>query len=157
MSRARNRATGRFVSVPRKSKVCGQCGTRKILQSYYRDRRTHTVRYLCKGCSTRYVRKWRKCNTARHKLQSRRNGLRRFGLTISQYDEMLKRQGGVCAVCGYPPRTRRLAVDHDHGVSKRVRCLVCYNCNRNRIGTNTVETARRVLALLDSDFDGRKI
>lgn len=37
-----------------------------------------------------------------------------YGITSTQYDEMLGRQGGVCAICGRPPVNNRLAVDHDH-------------------------------------------
>lgn len=80
-----------------------------------------------------------------------------FGLTPEQYETMLARQGGVCAICGFPPKTRRLAVDHDHGESKRVRGLLCFRCNKYRVGTNTVATARLVLAYLESGFDGRTL
>jgi hypothetical protein len=80
-----------------------------------------------------------------------------FGLTQDQYDKLLAQQEGKCAICGNTPKTRRLSVDHDHGPSKRVRCLACFTCNRYRIGTNTVETARRVVAILESDFDGRNL
>jgi hypothetical protein len=80
-----------------------------------------------------------------------------YGLTPEQYETMLARQGGVCAICGHPPKTRRLAVDHDHGESKRVRGLLCFRCNKYRVGTNTVATARLVLAYLESGFDGRTL
>lgn len=45
------------------------------------------------------------------------------------YDDLLAAQGGVCAICGNPPKTRRLHIDHDHA-TKRVRGLLCYACNR---------------------------
>lgn len=80
-----------------------------------------------------------------------------FGITPEQYDKMLARQGGGCAICGRPPKKNRLAVEHDHGASKRVRGLACHRCNKYKIGTNTAETARLVLAYLESDFDGRNL
>src|SRR5258708_183095 len=47
--------------------------------------------------------------------RDRANQLRRdFGITVMQYDKMLVHQSGVCAICGHPPKTVRLAVDHDH-------------------------------------------
>lgn len=45
------------------------------------------------------------------------------------YDELLEAQGGVCAICGRPPKTRRLHLDHDHK-TMRVRGLLCHRCNR---------------------------
>ena len=90
--------------------------------------------------------------------QWREAGYRRlYGITLAQYDRMLLLQGGVCAICGRPPKTKRLAVDHDHGPSKRVRGLTCWRCNKYCVGVNTIETARRVLAYLESDFDGRNL
>jgi len=58
---------------------------------------------------------------------------RRFGMTPEQYDAMLQDQGGVCLLCGRPPRSSySLHVDHDHG-SGRVRGLLCFSCN-NALG-----------------------
>jgi hypothetical protein len=62
-----------------------------------------------------------------------------YGLTVEQYDEMLKRQGGVCYICHRrPKRNRKLAVDHDHKHKGRpidaVRGLLCTNCNHEVLG-----------------------
>jgi hypothetical protein len=46
------------------------------------------------------------------------------------YDRLLGEQGGVCAICGNPPKTRRLHIDHDHKTGK-VRGLLCHRCNGN--------------------------
>ena len=55
---------------------------------------------------------------------------RNFGISLEDYEELLEKQGGVCAICKNKcPSGRRLAVDHDH-VTKRVRGLLCCNCNR---------------------------
>ena len=54
------------------------------------------------------------------------------------YDSLLEGQGGVCAICGQPPKDGEdLCIDHDHdccsGTSiscgKCVRGLVCHGCN----------------------------
>lgn len=81
----------------------------------------------------------------------------KYGITEAQYAKMLKMSDGGCWICGRKPKTRRLAVEHDHGPSKRVRGLSCHSCNKYKIGTNTAETAKRVLEYLSSDFDGRKL
>lgn len=83
-------------------------------------------------------------------------GLKRFGLTAQQYEAMLLGQGGKCAICRRPPKTRRLSVEHDHQ-TKRVRGLTCHACNRHLIGKNTLATAKLLVAYLGSDFDGRRI
>lgn len=63
--------------------------------------------------------------------------LRRYGITLEQYEQMLEAQGGVCAICGRPERSkvykhgpRSLAVDHGHETG-RIRGLLCFSCNTN--------------------------
>lgn len=60
----------------------------------------------------------------------------KYNITHDQYQEMLRLQNGVCAICknGNIHRTRwgvdsvRLVVDHCH-TSKKVRGLLCHACN----------------------------
>lgn len=52
-----------------------------------------------------------------------------YGLQPGEYQMMLDRQDGGCAICGKKPVTMRLAVDHDHQTG-RVRGLLCLRCNR---------------------------
>ena len=68
--------------------------------------------------------------------QKRRNSylLRRFGITLKQYDEILRKQGGGCAVCDAPPKPERAhAVDHDHKTGE-IFGILCYRCNHRLIG-----------------------
>ncbi len=55
---------------------------------------------------------------------------RRYGISPADYEAMLARQGGVCAICGSRARgsDRRLHVDHCHATGK-VRGLLCFSCN----------------------------
>lgn len=40
---------------------------------------------------------------------------RTYGITLADYDRMLKEQNGGCWICGKPPKeNKRLHVDHDH-------------------------------------------
>ena len=72
----------------------------------------------------------------RFKEQVRASRYKRlYGITIEQFDEMMRRQGGRCAICRrLPPPGRRLAVDHEHGHGPRVRGLLCRFCNVYVIG-----------------------
>ena|SRR6266446_4679519 len=99
--------------------------------------------------------KWRANDPERAKASERASRLRsNFGITEEQYGKMLALQKGQCAICSLPPRSRRLAVEHDHKTG-RVRGLACHFCNRYRIGNNNLYTARRLVGYLESDFDGR--
>lgn len=56
----------------------------------------------------------------------------RYGIDGERYDEMFKRQGGRCAICGAGKDENRghtLAVDHCHQTGV-VRGLLCHTCNR---------------------------
>ncbi len=61
----------------------------------------------------------------------------KFGITLADYEDLLKLQGGVCAICGTPPIRRGLDVDHDRlccpgmrSCGKCIRGLLCSPCNR---------------------------
>lgn len=90
-------------------------------------------RSQCKLCtnakgrvrSQRWGKKWH---------ANRRNGWlkRKYGITLSDYERLLKAQGGVCLIC-HSPESRKdgqlhLSVDHDHQTGQ-VRGLLCVRCN----------------------------
>lgn len=64
----------------------------------------------------------------RYSRYSRIGRLRRYGLTLDDFDNMMAEQSGVCAICGSPPKKNSLQVDHDH-LSEAVRGLLCASCN----------------------------
>jgi hypothetical protein len=90
--------------------------------------------------------------------ENRRQLLKReYGLTLEDYDRMVAAQGGVCRLCGKPPKTpkRPLAVDHDHKTGK-VRGILCIGCNR-AVATlgDTVEGLMRAVRYLRGEpLDG---
>ena len=53
---------------------------------------------------------------------------RKYGLTVTEYQELLELHGGVCAICKRADTKGRLSVDHDHQTGK-VRGLLCRNHN----------------------------
>jgi Recombination endonuclease VII len=52
-----------------------------------------------------------------------------YGISPEEYDAMLARQDGVCAICrNKPDKDKPLCVDHCH-VTGEVRGLLCHRCN----------------------------
>ena len=78
--------------------------------------------------------------------------MRKYGLTLEDYDRMLREQGGTCALCSRVPeqeRYKRLNVDHCHNTGK-IRGLLCTPCNC-AIGIlgDTVEHVRQAVIYLE--------
>jgi Recombination endonuclease VII len=48
-----------------------------------------------------------------------------YGIGADEFDELVVRQGGVCAICGRPDPEH---LDHDHETGA-VRGVLCFNCN----------------------------
>lgn len=74
---------------------------------------------------------------AAHRL-NRYTLLNKYRMTPDDYDRLLARQGGTCAICDRRPEdcAKKFAVDHDHGCCTRTpycgRCnrgLLCSRCN----------------------------
>lgn len=53
----------------------------------------------------------------------------KYGLSMEDYEVLLKKQIGVCAICNKPCSTgHRLCIDHEHETGG-IRGLLCYKCN----------------------------
>ena len=93
-----------------RTQSCGCLQTRKgEFASAYKHGRSHTKEYDLE-------------------LHMKRN----YGIDFSEYNKMLEKQNGVCAICGSSPpdhHKKRLNVDHCHATG-RVRGLLCDACNR---------------------------
>lgn len=68
----------------------------------------------------------------RYNTEERRNKKlqQRYGLTIEDYEKILKKQNGGCWICGKTSNQgpRKLNIDHNHTTGK-VRGILCYKCN----------------------------
>lgn len=55
---------------------------------------------------------------------------REFGITLEDYDRILTRQGGRCAICGIlnDNKSPKFHLDHCHN-TKKIRGILCRNCN----------------------------
>lgn len=85
-----------------------------------------------------YDRRWRAGHPERVEVYKSRRDPRQYwgyqlkrdyGMTIEDYERMLSKQAGVCALCELPPKLgTRLVVDHSHK-TRKVRGLVHRFCN----------------------------
>jgi Recombination endonuclease VII len=71
---------------------------------------------------------YRARNKATSTRSSRARRLKRFGMSLLEYELRLARQNGACAICKKIPTRRLLCIDHCHKTGK-VRGLLCTPCN----------------------------
>lgn len=74
------------------------------------------------------------CTECQKGIANENHVLRNYGITLKDYDKMLKEQNGECWICGIktPGGNGRFHIDHDHKINgkKGIRGLLCMNCNR---------------------------
>jgi hypothetical protein len=77
-----------------------------------------------------YQKQWLETHKEFGKKKSRKRILKKYGLSLEEYSQMLIKQNGVCKICLKPqyPIGSALCVDHNHKTG-RVRGLLCYSCN----------------------------
>lgn len=119
-------------------KRCTVCGVDKPTSEFFvRNASPDGLNPKCKPCTNEHNRRWKLENTERHQFLQRRSWLKQnYNLTTEDYDDLLRRQSGACAICG-GVSTERLKVDHDHSCCPGrtscggcVRGLLCGPCNR---------------------------
>lgn len=79
----------------------------------------------------KYIEEYRIKNKDKIAIQVKGYRLKkRYGMTIEQYDSLLKEQNNRCAICNrhQSELQKPLAVDHNHK-SGKVRGLLCTSCN----------------------------
>lgn len=125
-----------------KTKQCTKCENIFPATPEYFFRRTKNSRGglqgRCKSCATKASMVSRQHNggAAYRDYQKSQADKRyewklrtKYGLSIEQYNELRKRQGYKCAICGKKEGAHRFDVDHDHKTGE-VRGLLCRFCNR---------------------------
>lgn len=112
-------------------KACTKCKVVKELSEFSSSSRFKDGHMrMCKRCRVATRTEWRKANPEKATAERRRDRLRKYGLTVQQYDDLLELQDGRCAIClkDQPGHHGRFVVDHDH-LTGVVRGLLCHECN----------------------------
>jgi recombination endonuclease VII len=141
---------------------CTKCGmgTANETQVCFRHE-PHPNRRINDGLTNQQ--RWARRHPEQRPRINRQNVLRRYGLTLVEYDAILAEQGGGCAICG---STYLLTVDHDHGCcqpmgkGRKRRCgnncyrgILCANCNS---GLGRFQDSPEVLAAALAYLSGWK-
>ena len=102
---------------------CSNCRKKKDPTKFRKHRRA------CRACEAEYNKRWRESDPD-SALRNKRSSLRRYGITLEDYQALLAKQEGKCAICGNGQSSKfvSLDVDHCHRTGK-VRGLLCSNCN----------------------------
>ena len=124
-------------------KKCTQCLADKEFFEFSLVKNTDRYRNRCKPCRALNAREKRKDPKQKKKNKEYKKRTyskrkvkhlalkQRYNISIEDFDKILERQNGVCAICfqeeGF--KNRSLAVDHCHTTGK-IRGLLCGNCNQ---------------------------
>ena len=114
--------------------TCAVCKAEKAL-SEFPIRKTHRPGKpvsQCTACRVAYNKSYREQNRDRVLEIERKSRLKNtYGITPEQYNDLLLRQNGRCAICAAKKpggRTKMFFIDHCH-TSGQVRGLLCMRCN----------------------------
>ena len=124
---------------PEQKKKCAKCKEYKLLKEFHRGEGPFGKRSYCKDCSCKKLKEWRNKNPERYRELSRKHSgtdkcrntelIRKYGITLAQYNKMLIEQRYVCKICHKKNNINHtLYVDHHHE-SGVVRGLLCQKCN----------------------------
>ena len=157
--------------------TCKDCGEEKPVDEFVKNASLKAGRTnQCKECHNAYLKnrrennpevaqkhresgaKWRAANPD---ADRRKYLLRKFNITLEEYNELLAKQNGVCAICFNSETVVRrsktnkemLAVDHCHSTGK-IRGLLCFKCN-TALGAfgDTLEDLQRAVNYLKRSND----
>ena len=121
-----------------KQKVCKRCNLSLPLAAFHKDARRQDGRIsFCRTC------------------QAKRRQVLRYGLSETELDALLLKQGGHCAVCD---ATTDLVVDHDHSCcpagTSCGKCVRGYLCQRHNLALGNLRDNVEELRLLITYLGG---
>lgn len=99
-------------------------------------------------------------------IQPTKATLKKYGLSVEEWQKLADVQGHACYVCKQEPKKGRLHIDHEHIKNWKklppdqrklaVRGLLCFRCNTTFLGRGiTIERAKNVVAYLERYSEGK--
>lgn len=128
-------------------KTCFKCKTEKAHNQFSINKiRVDGLQTWCKLCQNTKQRETHIKNPERIKEAKLRY---LYKISLSDYNNLLTLQNGLCAICKEHPSDRSLDVDHNHK-TKKVRGLLCRYCNL-AVGNlrESKELAQSLISYLD--------
>jgi len=136
------RTNGYLDKIENNKKLCPKCNQIFSLSNFHKDlRRTNKYQLWCKQCGLNAKNEhYKNMNIIRKNRYSegiRNSALKHnYGITLIEYNKILEKQNGVCAICNKPEtqhsyptgKVDSLRVDHNHKTNK-IRGLLCSKCN----------------------------
>lgn len=121
------------------TKICTGCQAEKPVNAFVMDRKRQRRKSRCLKCTSAAAKAWRHRNPDYEKQRYQadkigtreRHLIRKYKVTLADYEMMLTAQGGRCAICGCTEDTQHngvFHVDHCHRTGA-VRGLLCRGCN----------------------------
>lgn len=133
------------------TKVCTKCKVEKSIKEFsinraspdkhawnckkclkdYKDNRPKEILEAYKEVSKKHKKLYDSLDSTRHrnKTHSQNQKYRKFGITKSEFEQLLAKQNNCCAICGNTEiNGKLLSIDHNH-VTGKVRGLLCSGCN----------------------------
>lgn len=113
-------------------KKCHTCKQNKKMSDFHLNKKKKDGRATrCRKCKGKAYREAVIKEPVKHNRSNRnRQYVRKYGITIEDYEAMYASQNGSCDICGIHQDeiNTRLCVDHCHATGK-VRSLLCDRCN----------------------------
>lgn len=137
-------------------RICTNCRVEKDITCFHKDSgKKCGYKSKCKTCTRKTQKIWESKNRDKRR-KYRLKG--EYDLTPDQYEYLLNKQHGECAICKTDKciTGRRFAVDHCH-ITGRVRGLLCQACNTGlgkfNDNLNNLEAAIKYLKSKDISDD----
>jgi hypothetical protein len=137
---------------PPPEEVAARAEARRLKEQAYQ--REYHPRWLSKNAER--ARAKQKDWHVKNPHKTRQAALKKYGLTMEAYAELMSAQGGVCGICGGddPGFPGSMPIDHCHATGK-IRGLLCHRCNHG-LGQfkDSVERLRAAIAYLERPATG---
>jgi len=150
-----------------RSKLCSKCKIDKDISDFARYKSNKgRISAQCKKCLSIRSSNWSKLNREKARLIEQKTRAKhpftrvnakfkaRYGISLAEYEKMSAHQQDKCLICDKHKSTNKngkLFVDHCH-TSKKVRGLLCDNCNKG-IGlfNDSLALLRRAMEYLSNN------